>query len=351
MKSGNNTGSCSALLNYLEKEDKGRDESNELKGFFTANSSHLSNEQAKNVIEHGLYKKGLKNDADKFFTVTMSFSQDELKGKSNKDLQEFAQEKFASMYCGSVQGREVDSSKLAWVAKLETERKYKGDDERVKEGLAKSGQQKEGDQRHIHFIVARKTLDDKQISPMSNHFREGAKTGAVKSGFDQDKMKFECEQEFDKKFNHERKEDEKIKNALGDYRPDLVEKYNSKEIEQEKQREQQAKEKFQESQKAFEKTLSVWDKVKEAYEKAKESIIKAVETPFKKLFNKNDVSMERKEQAQDFLNRKRDQKEPKEISAENFINRTQEQEKKPDRTEENDKEKDSDKNNDKGLSL
>lgn len=286
MKSGNNSGSCSALLNYLEKEDKGREEGNELNGFFNANSSHLSNDQAKNIIEHDLYKKGLKSDADKFFTVTMSFSQDELKGKSNKELQEFAQEKFASMYCGAVQGREVDPSKLAWVAKLETERKYKGDDKEVKEGLAKSGDRKEGDQRHIHFVVSRKMLDDKQISPMSNHFREGAKTGAVKSGFDQDKMKFECEHEFDKRFDHDRKEEEKLKNTLGEYRPDLVEKYHSKEIEQEKQREQEAKEKFEQSQKQIEKSFSIWDKVKEAYDKAKEVFVKAVENPIQKLLNR-----------------------------------------------------------------
>lgn len=332
LKGGNNSGSCSALLNYLEKEDKGRGEENELKGFFNANSSHLSNDQAKEIIEHQFYKKGVGKNDDKFFSVTMSFSQDELKGRSNKELQEFAQEKFASMYCNSTHSRKTDPdpSKLAWVAKLETERRYKGDDKEVKKGLVKSGDSKEGDQRHIHFVVARKMLDDKAISPGSKS-REGKSTGAASGGFDRDHIKFECEKEFDKRFNYERKEEEKVKNTLGDYRPDLVEKFYSKEIEQEKQREQQAKEKFNESQKAIEKTFTIWDKVKESFDKAKEAIVKVV-SPIQKLLDRANQ-------------REQEQKEAKEKPKSIFEQMEQKrQESQESQNKEKDKEQDKDRN-------
>lgn len=269
--SGGNSGSSGQLMTYLEKEDKERDSENEINGFFSSNESGMSKDEAQKEIEHQYYKKGLKADADKFYSVTMSFSKDELKDKSNKELMSFAQNKFGEMYCDSVKGREVDPEKLKWVAKLEEQRKYKGDHKDVTEGKAKSGELKPGDNRHIHFVVARKTSDDKQISPMSNHFREGAKTGAVKSGFDQDHMKYKCEKEFDKEFNHKRKEAEKVDNKLGDYRPDLKNKFNEKDIEKTNKKDQ-AKEAFKSSQKEFDKKVSSWEKVKEYYTKTVDKV-------------------------------------------------------------------------------
>jgi hypothetical protein len=345
MKSGNNSGSCGGLLNYLEKEDKNRDEEHELKGFFNAKESGLSNKEAKNEVEHDFYKKGLKSNADKFYTVTISFSQDELKGRSNKELTEFAQEKFGPMYCNSIKGREIDPDKLQWVAKLETERKHKGDDEKVKNGNAKSGESKEGDQRHIHFVVARKMNDGRsQVSPMSNHFRKGASTGAVKSGFDQDHIKFECEQEFDKRFNHERKEEEKVKNSLGDYRPDLVEKFNVKEIQKTEEKEQTAKDKFQSSQKDFEKTISKWDKVKDAFTKAFDKTKNFINSLTKKPSKEMDISDKAKNLTQSFDRKpssKKDQDKTKDLT-QSFDR------KKP---EEKGEDKDKGKDNSAGLSL
>lgn len=289
LKSGNNSGSCGQLLNYLEKEDKTRDEEHELSGFFSSKSDGLSTEKAKEVIEHDFYKKGLKNDADKFYSVTMSFSQDELKGKSNEELKQFAQEEFSKMYVGAVKGRELDPENIAWVAKLETERKYKGTDQEVKEGIEKSGDLKEGDQRHIHFVVARKTLDDKQISPMSNHFREGADTGAVKSGFDQDHFKFECEDKFDKKFNHERQSGESIKDHLAPYRPDLVEKFRTNEEEKAVDKLKEIVDKqpefkesaIKEQQEKLKEANEKWNESRSFLEKTKDTINRIIIEPIK----------------------------------------------------------------------
>lgn len=291
LKSGNNSGSCGALLNYLEKEDKGREDGNELNGFFNAKRDDLTNVEAKDVIEHQFYKKGLKADADKFYTVTMSFSQEELKGKSNRELTQFAQERFGQMYVNSIKGKALEPDQIQWVAKLETERKYKGDDDRVKSGERKSGEQKEGDQRHIHFVVARKTKDGKrQVSPMSNHFRKGANSGAVKSGFDQDHFKFDCEEKFDYDLNHERKKEDSVQYHLGGYRPDLSAKFDKSKIEKYKESKEELDallQKFdfklkenKEKSESLDTTISIWKTMRE---KVREVVVQPVKAVFDRL--------------------------------------------------------------------
>lgn len=219
-----NAAGCGKSLDYLSKEDKNREPEHELSGFFSANQTNLSKEDAQGIVEHSLYKKGLKTDQDKYFMVVMSFSQDELKGKSNQDLIKYAQQNFAKDYAGSVTGRDVDPNQIAWVGKIEETRKHKGYDKEVKEGNAKSGQIKDGDNRHVHFIVARKTLDDKQVSPHSNHFKSGTNSGAVKGGFDQDVFKLFSEKSFDKSFSHDREQKDMVQEKLKPYRPDLSQK-------------------------------------------------------------------------------------------------------------------------------
>lgn len=216
-----NKAGCNKSLDYLSKEDKNRGDDNELKGFFSSDQTNLSKDDAQKTIEHSYYKKGLKSDQDKHFMVVVSFSKDELKGKSNEELIKYAQKNFANDYAASVTGREVDPKSIAWIGKVEENRKYKGFDKEVKEGNAKSGQIKEGDNRHIHFIVSRKTLDDKQISPHSNHFKSGTNSGAVKGGFDQDIFKLNTEKSFDKEFSHSREKKDMVQEKLKPYRKDL----------------------------------------------------------------------------------------------------------------------------------
>jgi len=211
-KSGGNSGSCAQILNYLEKEGK---------GFFDTHRDDLNHSEAKDTVEHRLYKKGVGKDDSKHYSVVFSFSKEELNGKTDKELIDFAKANFAETYCNAIKGKEQDPSTIAWVGKLEKNRKYKGDHPDVLAGLAKSGQNKKGDNRHIHFVVARKTLDDKKVSPMSNHFRKVSK-GAVKSGFDQDFFKIELEKRFDMAFTHSRENTDKVEEKLRKYRPDLV---------------------------------------------------------------------------------------------------------------------------------
>jgi hypothetical protein len=225
-KSGGNSGSVSAAIAYFSKEDKDRDPTEIGYGFFTSEKTGVSAEDAKELIEHKLYSKSLGKNESKFFHVVISFSQHELEGKTDKELIEFAQQNFASMYLEAGKRDEIDTSQLAWCAKLETTRKYKGDDEKVRQKAKKSGQLKEGDQRHIHFVVARKTLDNRKISPLSNHFKEGQKKGNVTKGFDQDDFRLRLQYEFDDYFSHERKKEERYEDKLVVTRPDLQLKEN-----------------------------------------------------------------------------------------------------------------------------
>lgn len=220
-KSNGNTGSCASAISYFTKEDKERDPSELGYGFFNSEKTGINPEEAKDIIEHKLWKKALRNDESKFFHVVISFSQEELEGKTDKQLIEIVQNNFAETYLKAGQRTEIDPLELSWCAKLEKTRKYKGDDEKVLKNEKKSGQLKEGDNRHIHILVARKTLNDKKISPLSNHFRGGKGKGAVKNGFDQDVFKADFEYIFDEETKHKRPLEDSVTTKLQKHRPDL----------------------------------------------------------------------------------------------------------------------------------
>lgn len=286
-KSGGNSGSCDQVLNYLEKESK---------GFFDANRDDLSNDQAKHTIEHSFYKKGVKKTDSKFYSVVFSFSADELKGKTDEQLVEFAKSNFADTYCSSIKGKDQGSDTIAWVAKLEKNRKYKGDHPDVKADKAKSGQLKPGDNRHIHFIVSRKTLDDKQVSPMSNHFKKSNK-GAVKSGFDQDAFKLDIENRFDQHFEHLRKTADRVEEKLRPYRPDLVQG-NDFDLKGITKRNSERLDKVESQVNEFKKHLKE-ERAKPAYE-----AYKKLTTFFKRMFGtklKNLIEKQKKEREERFV--------------------------------------------------
>lgn len=196
-----NSGSCQMSVDYLSKENEGK-ELNGQEEFFNDKQDFIGKESARKTIDSAP-KQGIRGDDAKYFEVIVSFDKNELKGKSDEQIKEYVKEKFPQVYADSVKGKEVDKDKLVWVAKLERERKYKGTDEEVKNGKAKSGEKKEGDQRHVHIIIARKTEDNKMgISPLTNYRKESK--GVIKSGFDRNNFRNKSESEFDKKFNYDR---------------------------------------------------------------------------------------------------------------------------------------------------
>ena len=235
-----NSGSCRMDAEYLSKEGKDKG-AQEQEMFFNKDNDYIGKESAIKTIDSAP-KQGLTKDDAKYYEVILSFDKNELKGKSNEELKNYVKENFANVYADSVKGKTVDPDKLVWVAKLEQERKYKGFDDDVKQGKAKTGQQKEGDQRHVHVIIARKTEDNKmQISPLSNHRQESK--GMIKSGFDRNNFRQETEKSFDKQFNYNRPMEQKFEylNTM---------KNGTKEQQQElqQQRQQQKQEELKQQQ-------------------------------------------------------------------------------------------------------
>lgn len=151
MKGGSNKGSSSKLINYLEKENNGKDEKDsEL--FFNHSSDNISAEEAQMMIDKN--NKNIGKDESKFFMLSINPSDSEQRhliekvtGKTVRNLNELTGEEKKAVflevkkYVNEVMGEyarnfgreNVTSEKdLVYVAKIETERTYKHYDHHVK---------------------------------------------------------------------------------------------------------------------------------------------------------------------------------------------------------------------------
>ncbi len=230
-----NTQSCHDLIQYLEKENE---ELNllEQEQFFNHSSNSISAEFAINSIDNN--KKGLKDKDAKFFMVTVNPSERELrhlaKIASKRHIRDISEmnpselERYNNMvknYARDVMeeyakafNRGLSGNDLVYYAKLEQQRHFKGTDKEVKEGLATSGEKKEGLQTHVHIVISRKDVSQKvSLSPLANsrgsknHVLKGK---SVKVGFNRDEFVASCEKEFDKKFQFQRT----FENSYGYYK-------------------------------------------------------------------------------------------------------------------------------------
>lgn len=227
----NNKGSCSNLIDYLEKENN----SLEGEGFFfgrTPDSAHFQNNitrtQATMAIDSNA--KGLRKTDTKFFMLTVNFSQreqkhiaekiagkkleniDELNGKERQlyenKLQDFTKgvmNEYAKNF-----NRGLQEKDMVYVSKIEHQRNYKGTDPLVKSGERNSGQRKEGFQSHIHIVVSRHDRSrSTTISPQAKERigRSGHKLNdkEVIKGFNHESFKLNTEKLFDKQFQYARK--------------------------------------------------------------------------------------------------------------------------------------------------
>jgi len=224
---GGNTGSCTAAITYLEKEDKGK-ELFDREFFFNQHHDLIIPEFAEQIIDHS--KLGLRKEDAKFFAMTYSFSEEELEGRTDKQLKEFVKKHFAKDYVAAVKGRDINPDTIMFVAKLEQDRFYKGTDKEVIEGKYKQGQAKEGDNRHIHVLVARNTTENKKISPLTNHRGESA--GPVKSGFDRVGFKEQTEKSFDEHFNYNRPLEHKFEYLNSDNRAEKLQELQQRKVKE-----------------------------------------------------------------------------------------------------------------------
>ncbi len=245
---GGNTGSSISAVIYLEKEEKDKSLT-EREWFFNDKSDIITPNQAINIIDHSTLRLG-KDDA-KFFSMTYSFSKEELEGRSDQELKDFVKDHFTKDYVSAVKGRDINPDTIMFVAKLEQDRFYKGTDKEVIEGKHKQGQAKEGDNRHIHVLVARNTTEHKKISPLTNHRSESA--GPVKSGFDRVGFKEQTEKSFDKHFNYNRPLEQTFDYLRSENKEEKLQELQNQEQIKKQQEQQQIQQKEQEHQRTRER--------------------------------------------------------------------------------------------------
>lgn len=251
----NNSGSCSSLAQYLDKENqelnKKINTSDNLskialyekrkQDFFDATSDHVSLISVIDKIDNNKKKLG-KKDA-KYYAPTISFSQKELAhlsemaaGRKVDSVWEFSDSEYLKFnnllreYGRKVmdgyaenfnrQGKGLNEGKdLVYFGKIEHFRKFKGNDTQVKNGLFRSGEYKSGLNSHIHIIVSRKDKTQKmKLSPVANERSKDRTIGKNKYhvGFDRLKWIKNNERTFDDYFKYHRQELEKfeIQNIL-----------------------------------------------------------------------------------------------------------------------------------------
>lgn len=221
-ETGNNKGSSAQLVNYLEKENRNalkEDSSSEL--WFNDVSRDIYPQEVRVKIDNNIAKLG-RNDA-KFFLVNISPSQKEIAFLKERFGEQGAEDKLKEYavavmdaYAKNFKRSGIESSKdLLWYAKLERNRYYSHNDSEVKNGTAKVGEPKEGEQMHIQVIVSRMDKTNKiKLSPMNNSRGKNEKHSAKIGQFNRVAFKNSGEQIFDKLFGFDRLLKESVNYAL-----------------------------------------------------------------------------------------------------------------------------------------
>jgi len=217
-------GSAGGLVSYLEKEQPG--------GWF----SHDRSDAGPLEVTEGLdaNKRNLGQDDAKFYQVILAPSQEELAHIGNDPAKLRAFTRDAMQGYAENFGKDLKSGDLVWYAKVEQQRHHKGTDPEVKAGTARSGQEKEGPQSHVHILVSRteRLSHHKEqqaetgrktaykLSPATNH--QHTEKGPVKGGFSRVAFIQATEQAFDKRFDYQRTQEQTFQRQAEQARPQEV---------------------------------------------------------------------------------------------------------------------------------
>ncbi|MCO5936891.1 DUF5712 family protein [Mucilaginibacter sp. RB4R14] len=250
-ETGNNKGSSGQLVTYLEKENHVAEKLNEPEYWFNQERNNIQPYDVRYTIDNNIAK--LSKDETKFFLINISPSEKEisyLKERYGEDgakqhLKQYANQVMDD-YALNFKRNNINGNKdLVYFGKLENHRYYTYKDEEVKNGHAKKGDQKPGEQMHVQIIVSRKDASNSiKLSPLNNS-RGKNQAHSLKVGqFDRVAFKQATEKRFDKMFSYERelKETFKYANTLkhGDYEQRLEMKEKRQEEQITKQERQQS---------------------------------------------------------------------------------------------------------------
>ena len=216
---GGNSGSSSAYVSYLEKENDHKPE-NEKEHFFSHENDNVKAFEVVDSIDNN--RKKLGKDEAKFYSVTISPSKEELKhiGNDKNILKSFtraAMDKYADNFNRGIKGKD-----LVYYAKIENERKGKGELN-----------------THVHVIVSRKDKTQRlKLSPLANTKNKKVmfQGKEIQKGFDRANYCNEVENVFDKGTKYDRSLEDSFTYKLEQKNLSISEKLdnilNPKEVEQ-----------------------------------------------------------------------------------------------------------------------
>jgi len=241
-ETGNNKGSSGQLVTYLEKENRVAEKLNQLEYWFNQYRNNIQPYDVRYTIDNNIAK--LSKDETKFFLINISPSEKEisyLKEHYGEDgvkqqLKQYANQ-VMNDYALNFKRNNINSNKdLVYFGKLENHRYYTYKDEEVKNGHAKKGDQKPGEQMHVQIIVSRKDASNSiKLSPLNNS-RGKNQAHSLKVGqFDRTAFKQSAEKQFDKMFAYERELKETFKYANTLKHGDCEQRLEMKEKRQEEQ--------------------------------------------------------------------------------------------------------------------
>lgn len=177
-----NTGSCAAMVNYLNKENREFQlVDNEL--FFDQYRNNVTSKEVLEAIDNN--HKGLKRNTPKFHSLVIAPTVQELYHirQCTENMKEYTRavmEEYAKNF-NLANGRQLSSEDLVWFAKLE----------RMRKGELTAGSM------HIHIIVsARDKSQSITLNPNINN----------RNRFNRVKFSMNSERAFDKMFGFKRKE-------------------------------------------------------------------------------------------------------------------------------------------------
>lgn len=248
--------SSADFVDYLEKENQGL-EQEDIEHFFDQYGDEINAKEVVKEIDGNTAK--LKNREPKFYSITVSPSQSELRKlqNSSEDLKTYTRaimNDYATSFNRVINGKPITVNDIKYFAKIEHQRTFKGTDKQVRENqpfatkilelkndirkiehqqlegnikqlktqIAKleadaphqqngkrivQGMQKDGNQSHIHIIMSRKDASNSvSLSPGSKHKASEVEMHGkiVKRGFDRDAFFTKAENTFDKTFGYKR---------------------------------------------------------------------------------------------------------------------------------------------------
>ena len=193
---GHNSGSCGGYASYLEHENKEKAEAgmaDQQIPFFDPYGRPVERKALVQSVDMNTTQ--LHRDDAKFYSVILSFSEDEIKsmGGSRDEI-------LASVH--NVVERTMDQYAMNFHCdgvKSHADLKYYYTMHEYRNGFTPG--------LHVHVIVSRKDATNRfKLSPMTNH--RGESTGVIKRGFDRDSFYRSCEKIFDNTTGFDRSPDQ-----------------------------------------------------------------------------------------------------------------------------------------------